>query len=76
MLTQREYDIRQLESELKIQAAFEEWKKAFLKGRMMPQQQQIPAEMMPPQAPGVTNGVPTEPTEQAGPVVPTEQYPA
>ena len=41
MLTQREYDIRQLEAELKMQKLFDDWRKAFLAERaqqMAPQQ--------------------------------------
>jgi hypothetical protein len=33
-LTQREYDSAQVESELKVQRLFEEWRRAFLKGRL------------------------------------------
>ena len=39
MLTQREYDIRQLESELKMQALFDEWRRSFLAERLQEQQQ-------------------------------------
>ncbi len=60
-LSQREYDIRQIESELKIQSIFEEWKKAFLKGRMAQPQQP---------APGAVNGVPNR--QSANPTIPTE----
>jgi len=47
MINQREYDLRQLEAEMKIKRLFDEWRKAFLKGRQIQQQQQAP----PPQAP-------------------------
>lgn len=33
-LTQRDYDIRQLESELKMQKLFDQWRQAFLAGRI------------------------------------------
>ena len=34
-LNQREYDIHQLEAELKIQKVFDEWRKAFLGDRLL-----------------------------------------
>jgi hypothetical protein len=34
-LTQREYDVSQLEAELKIQKLFDEWRKAFLGNRLL-----------------------------------------
>lgn len=37
MISQREYDIAQLEAELKMQAVFDEWRKAFLAERMIEQ---------------------------------------
>ena len=36
-LTQREYDIRQLEAELKMQKLFDDWRKAFLAERAIAQ---------------------------------------
>lgn len=44
MLTQREYDIRQLEAELKMQKLFDDWRKAFLAERIQEQQAQQPEE--------------------------------
>ena len=35
MLTQREYDIRQMESELKMQRLFDEWRRGFLGDRLV-----------------------------------------
>jgi len=35
MLTQREYDVSQLEAQLKIQKLFDEWRKAFLADRLL-----------------------------------------
>jgi len=52
MLTQREYDIRQLNSEQRIKSLFEEWRKGFLKGRLVqPPQQQMPPQDMQQQMP-------------------------
>ena len=41
MLTQREYDIRQSESELRMQMLFDKWRRSFLAERFQqpPQQQ-------------------------------------
>ena len=49
MLTQREYDIRQLEAELKMQKLFDDWRKAFLaeraQGQQPQQSEQVPEEL-------------------------------
>ena len=53
MLTQREFDVAQLEAELKIQRLYDEWLWSFLAERMLPPQfratmqqplEEIPAE--------------------------------
>ncbi len=43
-MSQREYDIRQLEAELKVQKLFDDWRKAFLAERVQEQQAQPPEE--------------------------------
>jgi len=41
-ITHREMDIAQLEAELKMQAIFDEWRKSFMKERMVEKAMQQP----------------------------------
>lgn len=53
MINQREYDIRQLEAELKMQKLFDEWRRSFLADRLLPNNQipQVGTLEMPEQEP-------------------------
>ena len=49
-LTQREYDVRQLEAELKMQKLFDEWRRAFLAERLLSRPPQQPPQAPPQEA--------------------------
>ena len=55
-ITSREWDILQVESELKIRQMLQEWKRGFLKGRLPAPEtptEETPLQPPPPEAPQV-----------------------